>query len=49
MDHYLQNQEKVVLPRLISTKLFRILWLIALLLMAVGSIVAFWPMIEQLR
>jgi len=49
MEHYLQNQEKVELPGLISTKLFRTLWLIALLLMVVGSFVAFWPLIEQLR
>ena len=48
-EHYIQNQEKVELPRLISAKLFRYLWVLALLLMAAGSIVAFWPLIEQLR
>ena len=48
-EHYIQNQEKVELPRLISVKLFRYLWIVALLLMAAGLIVAFWPLLEQLR
>jgi len=48
LDHYIQNQEKVELPRLISVRLFRYLWLIALLLMAAGALVAFWPLIMQL-
>jgi hypothetical protein len=47
--HYIENQEKVILPRLISKKLFTILWILALLLAAVGSAIAFWPLIEQLR
>ncbi len=36
------------MPRLVSTKLFRLLWLIGLLLVVVGSMIAFWPLIEQL-
>ena len=48
LDHYIQNQEKVELPRLVSVKLFRALWIIALLLTAAGSIIAFWPLIEQM-
>ncbi len=47
--HYIENQEKVILPRLLSEKLFTVLWILALLLIALGSIVAFWPLIEQLR
>lgn len=45
MEHYLQNQEKVVLPRLMSPRLFRILWLVALLLVTLGMLIAFWPLI----
>jgi hypothetical protein len=48
LEHYIQNQEKVELPRLISLKFFRFLWISALLLMVAGSIFAFWPLIEQL-
>ena len=48
-QHYLENQEKVVLPRLLSARLFTILWILALILMAMGLVVTFWPLIEQLR
>ncbi len=44
-QHYLQNQEKVVLPRLVSRRVFVTLWILALLLLVVGSMVVFWPMI----
>jgi hypothetical protein len=43
--HYLQNQEKVVLPRLASPRVFVYLWILALLLVVAGSIIAFWPLI----
>ena len=49
LEHYIQNQEKVELPRLISVKLFRYLWIISLLLMIVGLLIVFWPLIEQFR
>ena len=48
-EHYIQNQEKVELPRLISAKHFLYLWIVALLLMAAGLVVAFWPLLQQLR
>ena len=48
-QHYIENQEKVILPRLLSEKLFTILWILALLLAALGSAITFWPLIEQLR
>ncbi len=48
-QHYLENKEKVVLPRLISARFFTLLWITALLLGALGSIIAFWPLIDQLR
>ena len=44
-QHYLQNQEKVVLPRLVSRRVFVTLWILALLLLVIGSIVVFWPLI----
>lgn len=47
--HYIENQEKVVLPRLLSKKLITILWILALMLAALGSVVAFWPLFEQMR
>lgn len=47
LDHYIQNQQKVELPRLISVKLFRYLWLVALLSMAAGALIVFWPLITQ--
>jgi hypothetical protein len=45
---YMHNQEKVVLPRLVSPKVFVYLWILALLFMAAGSIIAFWPLIGQM-
>ena len=48
LEHYIRNQEKVELPRLISIKLFRFLWIIALLLMVTGSLIVFWPLLSQL-
>jgi hypothetical protein len=48
-QHYLENKEKVVLPRLISERFFTLLWITALLLGALGSIIAFWPLIDRLR
>ena len=42
---YLQNQEKIALPRMISSRVFIFLWLLALLLIGVGGIVAFWPLL----
>lgn len=42
---YLQNQEKIALPRMVSSRVFIFLWLLALLLMGVGGIVAFWPLL----
>ena len=44
-QHYLQNQEKVVLPRLVSPQVFVYLWILGLLLMVAGFIIAFWPLI----
>ena len=45
--HYLQNADKVELPKIVSPKYFIYLWIISLVLMAVGMIVTFWPLIRQ--
>ena len=45
---YRQNQEKVVLPRLVSPQVFVYLWILALLLMAAGAMIALWPLIGPL-
>ena len=44
-QHYIQNQEKVVLPPLVSRRIFVFLWILALLLMLAGSLIVFWPLI----
>jgi hypothetical protein len=47
-QRYVENQEKVVLPRLASPRVFVYLWILALLLMMAGSLIAFWPLIGRL-
>lgn len=47
-ERYIQNQERVVLPRLVSPRVFIALWIVALLCMVAGYLIAFWPMIEKL-
>ncbi len=47
LQRYRENQDKVVLPRLISPRVFGFLWILAILLLLAGSMVAFWPLIEQ--
>ena len=46
-QHYIQNQEKVELPEVVSPRSFIALWIVALLLMGAGLIIAFWPLISQ--
>lgn len=48
-QHYLTNQDKVVFPRLLSHKLFFVLWLIALAFLVVGALITFWPLITVLQ
>ena len=47
LQHYIQNQEKVILPRLVSPRSFTYLWILAGLSMLAGSAIAFWPWIEE--
>ena len=47
-QRYVQNRERVVIPRLASPRVFVYLWILALLLTLAGSIIAFWPLIGQL-
>lgn len=43
LQHYQENQEKVVLPPLVSPRIFGYLWLIAGLTALAGLLIAFWP------
>lgn len=43
-----QGQVTVVMPRLVSQRAFGVLWLLAVLLMVAGCLVAFWPVISPL-
>ena len=47
IQHYIQNEEKVELPTVVSPRYFVYLWIVSLLLMAVGLVIAFWPLIQQ--
>ena len=47
-ERYIQNQERVVLPRLVSPRIFIVLWIVALLCMVAGYLIAFWPLIQRL-
>lgn len=47
-QHYIRNAQKVELPMVISPRSFVFLWIGSLLLMAVGLVIAFWPLIQQL-
>jgi hypothetical protein len=44
-QHYIRNQEKVVMPPLVSRRIFVLLWILGLLLMLAGSLIVFWPLI----
>ncbi|NCF69060.1 MAG: hypothetical protein GWP61_24130 [Chloroflexi bacterium] len=46
-QHYIQNEEKVELPMVISPRFFVYLWVLSLLLLIPGLIIAFWPLIQQ--
>ena len=43
LQHFVQNQEKVVLPNLVSPRAFLFLWILATVVMLVGLLLAFWP------
>ena len=47
-QRYIQNQERVHVPRLASPRTFGYLWILALLLTVIGLLIAFWPLIRQL-
>ncbi len=48
MQRYRENQDRVELPRLVTPRVFTILWVLVLLLLVVGSTIAFWPLLNQL-
>lgn len=45
LKHYQENQEKVVLPPLVSPRVFAYLWFLGGVLVLVGTLIAFWPWI----
>lgn len=45
--HYMLNEEKVELPVSVSPTYFAYFWIISLLLMVVGLMVTFWPLIQN--
>lgn len=48
LQYYVQNQERVVLPRLVTPRAFNLLWVLAALTMIGGLTVAFWPWLDLL-
>jgi len=48
LQHYQENQEKVVLPPLVSPRIFIYLWALAGFMMVAGLLLACWPWIEPL-
>ena len=46
-QHYIQTMEKVELPEAVSPRFFVYIWIVSILLMAIGLIIAFWPLIRQ--
>jgi hypothetical protein len=46
-QHYIQKEKKVELPMVVSPRFFVYLWILSLLLLATGLIIAFWPLILQ--
>lgn len=47
LQHYIENEEKVELPVVVSPRFFVYLWLVSLFLMFVGLVITFWPLIQQ--
>lgn len=43
LQRFVQNQEKVVLPNLVSPRAFLFLWILAALIMVAGLILVLWP------
>lgn len=43
LQRFAQNQEKMVLPNLVSPRAFFFLWILAALIMVAGLIFIFWP------
>ena len=48
LQRYIQNQERVVLPRLVTPRAFRALWVLAVITLVGGLLVAFWPWLDLL-
>lgn len=48
IDNYVRNQDRAVFPRLVSPRIFHLLWILAAVSMAVGLLIAFWPILGPL-
>lgn len=48
LQRYRETQDRVVLPRLVSPRVFAYLWILVLILILAGSVIAFWPLIGQI-
>lgn len=48
VQRYRERQDRVVLPDLIAPRVFAILWILAVILLALGSIIVFWPFLVAL-
>lgn len=46
-QHYIENEQKVELPLVVSPRFFVYLWILSLVLMTFGLVVAFWPLIRH--
>lgn len=47
LQHYIENEEKVELPMVVSPRFFVYLWIVSLFLMVAGLVITFWPLIQQ--
>ena len=45
LETYARNQERAIFPQLISPRGFGLLWVLACLFLAAGSLIGFWPII----
>jgi hypothetical protein len=47
LQYYIENEEKIELPVIISPRYFVYLWIVSMFLMVVGLVITFWPLIQQ--
>lgn len=47
LQHYVHNEQRVELPASFSRASFIYLWILSLVLVIFGLVIAFWPLIRQ--